>query len=76
VADDGSPDPAQPIAEGGLGIPGMKERAALLGGTLTAGPGPLGGFIVTARLPAPKGAEMVPTHEHTHELPGQKAGRG
>jgi signal transduction histidine kinase len=51
VTDDGSPDPAGPGPGGGLGIPGMRERAELLGGTLTAGRGLDGGFIVSARLP-------------------------
>jgi signal transduction histidine kinase len=37
----------------GYGITGMRERAALLGGDLTAGPCPSGGFRVTARLPVP-----------------------
>ncbi|RFS83799.1 sensor histidine kinase [Actinomadura spongiicola] len=35
----------------GFGIAGMRERADLLGGELTAGPRPDGGFRVTARLP-------------------------
>lgn len=35
----------------GNGIRGMRERAALLGGTLTAGPDPSGGFLVRASLP-------------------------
>ena len=52
VTDDGSSNPVRSAASGGLGIPGMRERAGLLGGTLTAGPRPGGGFIVTARLPA------------------------
>ena len=38
-------------AEGGNGIPGMRERAAALGGTLEAGPTPRGGFRVRATLP-------------------------
>ncbi|WP_311932286.1 sensor histidine kinase [Microbispora sp. H11081] len=38
---------------GGNGIPGMRERAAALGGSLTAGPRPGGGFRVEARLPLP-----------------------
>jgi signal transduction histidine kinase len=37
----------------GYGITGMRERAGLLGGQLTAGPGPEGGFRVAARLPLP-----------------------
>lgn len=35
----------------GHGIVGMRERATLLGGTLTAGPRPDGGFRVVAELP-------------------------
>jgi len=57
VTDDGSPRPARFAGSGGLGIAGMRERAGLLGGTLTAGPGPGGGFIVTARLPVQKTAK-------------------
>jgi signal transduction histidine kinase len=37
---------------GGYGLIGMSERAAAVGGTLTAGPAPGGGFRVHARLPA------------------------
>jgi signal transduction histidine kinase len=39
------------VDEEGNGIPGMRERAAALGGTLTAGPRPGGGFRVEACLP-------------------------
>ncbi|MEF3404312.1 sensor histidine kinase [Agromyces sp. CCNWLW203] len=35
----------------GSGILGMRERAALLGGSVELGPSPLGGTRVTARLP-------------------------
>jgi signal transduction histidine kinase len=38
-------------ANGGSGILGMRERAAALGGRLIAGPGPRGGFRVSAHLP-------------------------
>ncbi|TQS15298.1 sensor histidine kinase [Microbispora hainanensis] len=49
-------------AEAGLGsgngIPGMRERAAALGGSLAAGPRPGGGFRVEARLPLPPTADQ------------------
>ncbi|MEV4743292.1 sensor histidine kinase [Streptomyces sp. NPDC049555] len=37
----------------GFGIVGMRERVGLLGGHLSAGPRPEGGFRVAARLPLP-----------------------
>ncbi|MFF3868763.1 sensor histidine kinase [Micromonospora sp. NPDC001898] len=37
----------------GHGLAGMRERAALHGGTLTTGPQPTGGFAVRATLPFP-----------------------
>jgi signal transduction histidine kinase len=39
---------------GGHGIIGMRERAAMLGGQLDAGPTDDGGFLVTAVLPDPE----------------------
>jgi signal transduction histidine kinase len=48
VVDDGhGPSGGRP----GHGLIGMRERAALYGGTLETGPGPDGGFRVTAVLP-------------------------
>jgi signal transduction histidine kinase len=35
----------------GNGLRGMRERAALLGGEVAAGPGPDGGYLVRARIP-------------------------
>jgi len=51
VTDAGGHRRAGPPALGGHGIIGMRERAALFGGEFEAGPGPDGGFRVTARLP-------------------------
>ncbi|MFF4775551.1 sensor histidine kinase [Microtetraspora fusca] len=54
VEDDGTgAAKAVPGLGGGNGIPGMRERAAALGGALTAGPRPEGGFRVAATLPLP-----------------------
>jgi signal transduction histidine kinase len=49
VRDDGAG--SVPLHTGGFGIVGMRERAALLGGSLSAGPRPGGGFEVSAVLP-------------------------
>jgi len=40
-------------APGGHGLTGMRERAEALGGMLSAGPGPEGGWTVAAKLPLP-----------------------
>jgi signal transduction histidine kinase len=61
VTDDGPGlDAADPVwaeaTQGGRGLTGMRERVALFGGDLRAGPRPDGGFTVRARLPAGDGA--------------------
>ncbi|MCP2315098.1 Signal transduction histidine kinase [Nocardia amikacinitolerans] len=50
VIDDGQTEPG-PAPEPGFGLLGMAERAQLLGGSLSAGPGPEGGWVVEAVLP-------------------------
>jgi signal transduction histidine kinase len=56
VVDDGRGDGAVSSGPGGLGLIGMRERVALHGGQLTAGPMPGGGFAVRVRLPTHDGA--------------------
>ena len=60
VVDDGPGAPPNP--SGGQGLIGMRERAALVGGQLTAGPALGGGFRVQAQLPveAPAGERGAP----------------
>ena len=50
VRDDGDQVHASSV-NAGYGVVGMTERAALLGGTLEAGPGPDHGWVVDAVLP-------------------------
>ncbi|GAB3433558.1 histidine kinase [Phycicoccus ginsengisoli] len=50
VSDDGQTQPG-PAPEPGFGLRGMAERAQLLGGSLSAGPGAEGGWVVEAVLP-------------------------
>jgi signal transduction histidine kinase len=52
VTDDGPGNPAPTALTGGQGLAGMRERVAVFGGDLRAGPRPGGGFTVCARLPA------------------------
>jgi signal transduction histidine kinase len=49
VVDDGPGPPAADTS--GHGLLGMHERAAMVGGTLSTGPGESGGFAVEAELP-------------------------
>jgi signal transduction histidine kinase len=57
VTDTGAGPAASTEDSEGNGIPGMRERAAALGGSLTTAAGPGGGFQVTVTLPTAGGAE-------------------
>ncbi|MGW3241799.1 sensor histidine kinase [Streptomyces sp. NPDC001070] len=51
--------PAELPAPAGYGLIGMRERARSVGGTLTAGPSPEGGFAVAAVLPLAGGGALA-----------------
>ena len=52
VRDNGPGREPEPQPDGGgHGLTGMRERAAMVGGRLAAGPAPRGGFVVSAVLP-------------------------
>ncbi|WP_405733990.1 sensor histidine kinase [Streptomyces sp. NBC_00028] len=67
---------AAPFSRGaGHGLLGMRERAAMLGGTLRAGPAPDGGFEVAAYLPtSPPWAEAPAPGTAPHTAPDSKDG--
>lgn len=60
VTDDGR-GPGAPATPGigGTGLTGLTERLAATGGSLRAGPGPQGGFVLTAELPAELPAKLA-----------------
>jgi signal transduction histidine kinase len=55
VTDDGAAETAVASSPGGHGLRGMRERAAALGGDVSAGPTGHGGWHVHARLPLASG---------------------
>jgi len=54
---DNGPGPSPTAPTGGHGLPGMRERAAAVGGRVRAGAAELGGFVVEATLPATSGPD-------------------
>jgi signal transduction histidine kinase len=56
IVDEGPPRDSDPSeASAGRGLAGMRERAAMYGGTLDARPGPEGGYVVRAQIPLERG---------------------
>ncbi|MFF0740417.1 sensor histidine kinase [Streptomyces sp. NPDC004111] len=57
--------PGVPSPGAGHGVLGMRERATMLGGELSAAPTPDGGYEVTALLPVPAAPTARTDKEHT-----------
>lgn len=51
ITDTGGAGDSPPVRGSGRGHVGLRERLAVYGGELTAGPAPTGGYRVTARIP-------------------------
>lgn len=60
VVDDGPATSTHRREPGGYGLVGIRERAAIHGGTVTAGPRPEGGFRLTVELPLDRGPHPAP----------------
>ncbi|GGR90094.1 two-component sensor histidine kinase [Streptomyces aureoverticillatus] len=57
----------------GYGLIGMRERATAVGGHLSAGSRPEGGFLVSAQLPLPPAKDMARTTDGATTVEGRTA---
>ncbi len=73
-ADAGNGAGAAVSSGGGHGLDGMSERAAAVGGELSAGPRDSGGFEVVARLPVAPAASAKPAGPATPAASARPAG--
>ncbi|MFW6689628.1 sensor histidine kinase [Streptomyces sp. MAR4 CNX-425] len=71
VDDDGAADPGAP-PEPGIGLTGMRERVAALGGALHAAPRPEGGFRVRAELPLRQPRPPRPEHRRPEQQQSER----
>ena len=67
VADDGRGPARSPESSGGMGLIGMRERVAVLGGTVEVGGRSTGGFRVRARLPLAPAERTIPQQRAARE---------
>lgn len=75
IVDDGRKPLPQAESPTAHGIRGMRERAELYGGVLTAGPAPDGGFAVVLRLPLEEADWPAPPRRDTDRTDLTKEGR-
>jgi len=73
LAADGSPGPDEPPPTAGYGLLGMRERAEMFGGTLSAGPRRGGGFSVRFVIPIPR-AERAIQNDTADDAPDDARG--
>jgi signal transduction histidine kinase len=71
VVDDGVRSHSPLEHSPGYGLIGLRERTTAVGGSLTAGPRPEGGFIVTAHLPLPVAESRARTTGGTPDREGR-----
>lgn len=75
VINDAPPAPSSPGDGNRSGLIGLQERISLLGGALSAGPRPEGGFALSARIPARPDVPHVYATSSAPVVPGGAGSR-